>query len=189
MVARMSDLQEILELDTIEEFDALMSANRLELAEILATPKTAKEAAEDLGVPVTRLYYHLNALLDTGLVKVVDERPKGALKERVFQVAAKTIMPSKLFLETYGPQGMAEVGTMAFRQAETRFGQALKAGLIGEQADERTTTLGLVNLHVSIDRQHELVERLEGLQTEFAADEGEHSVSFFYATHLRKEQS
>jgi DNA-binding transcriptional ArsR family regulator len=105
----MSDLQEILELDTIEEFDALMSANRLELAEILATPKTAKEAAEDLGVPVTRLYYHLNALLDTGLVKVVDERPKGALKERVFQVTAKTIRPSRSFLETYGSDGMAEV--------------------------------------------------------------------------------
>jgi len=185
----MNDLQEILELDTIEEFDALMSANRLELAEILATPKTAKEAAEDLGVPVTRLYYHLNALLDAGLVKVVDERPKGALKERVFQVVAKTIRPSRLFLETYGSEGMAEVSTMAFRQAETRFGAALKAGLIGAETDERTATLGLVNLRLSTARLHELVGRLEKLQADFAGDEGEHSVSFFHATHPRKDQS
>jgi DNA-binding transcriptional ArsR family regulator len=185
----MSDLQEILELDTIEEFDALMSANRLELAEILATPKTAKEAAEDLGVPVTRLYYHLNALLDTGLVKVVDERPKGALKERVFQVTAKTIRPSRSFLETYGSDGMAEVSAMAFRRAETRFAAALKAGLIGAETDERSATLGLVNLRLSTARLHELVGRLEKLQEEFAGDDGEQSVSFFHATHPRKEQS
>ena len=185
----MSDLQEILELDTIEEFDALMSANRLELAEILATPKTAKEAAEDLGVPVTRLYYHLNALLDTGLVKVVDERPKGALKERVFQVTAKTIRPSRAFLETYGSDGMAEVSTMAFRRAETRFAAAQKAGLIGAEKDEQTATLGLVNLNLSTARLQELVAQLEKLQADYADDEGEHSVSFFHATHPRKEQS
>jgi DNA-binding transcriptional ArsR family regulator len=185
----MSDLQEILELDTIEEFDALMSGNRLELAEILATPRTAKEAAEEIGVPVTRLYYHLNALLDAGLVNVIEERPKGALKERVFQVTAKTIRPSRSFLETYGSEGMAEVSTMAFRQAETRFAAALKAGLIGAETDERTATLGLVNLRLSTDRLHELVGHLERLQADFADDEGEHSVSFFHATHPRKEQS
>jgi hypothetical protein len=61
--------------------------------------------------------------------------------------------------------------------------------LIGAETDERTATLGLVNLNLSTARLHELVGRLEKLQADFAGDEGEHSVSFFHATHPRKEQS
>ena len=78
---------------------------------------------------------------------------------------------------------------MAFRRAETRFTAALKAGLIGAETDQRTATLGLVNLNLSTARLHELVAHLEKLQTDYADDDGEHSVSFFHATHPRKEQS
>jgi DNA-binding transcriptional ArsR family regulator len=183
-------IPEVLEIDTIEGFDALISPQRLQLAEILAIPRSAKEAAEELGVPVTRLYYHLNSMLEQGLVRVVDERPRGALKERVFQVAGKAIRPSKAFLDRYGSEGVAEVSALAFRHAETRFGRAAKAGLVGlEQPDgPRTGTIGLSNLTLTPERLDELVRRIEALLEEFRQDTGDLPVSLFQATHIREGQ-
>ena len=179
-----------LELDTLEQFDVLMSPQRLRLAEMLAVPKTAKEVAEELGVPVTRLYYHLNALAEHGLIRVVEERPKGALVERVFQVAGKAIRPSKAFLETYGAEGLVEVSALAFRHAESRFLAAVREGHVRFERDipERETTIGLSAMHLTRERLSELVERVEALHDEFTKDEGELSVSFFQAVHIREEQ-
>ncbi len=179
-----------LELDTLEQFDALLSPQRLRLSEMLSVPKTAKEVAEELGVPVTRLYYHLNALVEHGLVRVVEERPKGALVERVFQVAGKAMRPSKAFLERYGAEGLVEVTALAFRHAEARFVAAVRKGHVGFERDEpqRKATIGLSALQLTPDRLSELVERVEALQEEFTEDEGELSVSFFQAVHIRKEQ-
>jgi len=179
-----------LELDTLEQFDVLMSPQRLQLAEMLAEPKTAKEVAEELGVPVTRLYYHLNALVGHGLVRVVEERPKGALVERVFQVAGKAMRPSRAFLERYGAEGLVEVSALAFRHAESRFLASVREGHVGLERDipERKATIGLSAMHLTPDRLSELVERVEALQEEFTKDEGELSVSFFQAVHIREEK-
>lgn len=180
-----------LELDTLEQFDALMSPQRLRLVEALDVPKTAKEIAEQLGVPVTRLYYHLNALVEHGLILVVEERPKGALIERVFQVAGKAIRPSKAFLERYGAEGLVEVSALAFRHAESRFVAAVREGHVGLERDipGRKASIGLSAMHLTPERLSELVERVEALQEEFTEDEGELLVSFFQAVHLRKEQA
>ena len=184
-------LPEILEIDTIEGFDALLSPQRLQLAEILAIPRSAKEAAEELGVPVTRLYYHLNSMLEQGLIRVVDERPRGALKERVFQVAGKTMRPSKAFLDRYGLEGAAEVGALAFRHAETLFARAAKAGLVRSEPsdDPRTGTIGFSILTLTPERLDELVGRIEAVMEEFGQDTGDLPVSLFQATHIRESQS
>jgi len=181
---------EVLEIDTIEGFDALISPQRLQLAEILAVPRSAKEAAEELGVPVTRLYYHLNSMLEQGIVRVVDERPRGALKERVFQVAGKTMRPSKAFLDRYGPEGVVEVSSLAFRHAETRFARAAQAGLVGLEPSDgpRTGTIGLGSLTLTAARLDELVERIEAVFEEFGQDTGDIPVSLFQATHIREGQ-
>jgi DNA-binding transcriptional ArsR family regulator len=181
---------EIHEIDTLEGFDALLSPQRLKLAEVLARPKTAKEAAGELGIPVTRLYYHLNRLLDLGLVRVVDERPKGAMKERIFQIAGSNMRPSKEFLDRYGPAGIAEVTTLSFRHAEARFADAARAGAIGiENDDLKTATIGLQTIKLSAERLHEFVQRIEALAQEFTGEDGELPVSIFYAAHIRKETS
>lgn len=182
---------EVLEIDTMEAFDVLVSPQRLQLAEILAKPQSAKEAADELGVPVTRLYYHLNALLDLGLVRVVDERPRGALKERIFQIAGKAIRPSKAFLDRYGPEGIAEVSTLAFRHAETRFSRAAKAGLVGRESSgtPRSGTIGLMSLTLTRDRLNDLIGRIEAIEEEFRNDEGDLPVSLFQSVHIRENQN
>lgn len=182
---------EVLEIDTIEGFDALISPQRLQLAEILAIPRSAKEAAEELGVPVTRLYYHLNSMLEQGLVRVVDERSRGALKERVFQVAGKTMRPSQAFIDRYGLEGAAEVGALAFRHAETVFARAAKAGLVAIEPPDgrRTGTIGFSSLTLTPERLDELVGRIEAVIEEFGQDKGDLPVSLFQVTHIREGQA
>ena len=60
------DIPESMEIDTLETFDALVAPRRLQLLEFFSQPGTAKAAAEQFDVPVTRLYYHINTLLDHG---------------------------------------------------------------------------------------------------------------------------
>ncbi len=186
----MHPLPESLELDTLEQFHVLMSPQRLRLVELLDEPRSAKDVAEELRVPVTRLYFHLNALLDHGLIRVVEERPKGALVERVFQVAGRVMRPSEAFLERYGAEGLVEVTALAFRHAESRFVAAVRDGHVGLERDhpERRASIGLSAMHLTPERLSELVERVEALQAEFTDEEGELSVSFFQAVHIRKGQ-
>lgn len=184
---RESPVPEVLEVDSLEQFDALLSPRRLHLLEVLEAPRSAKEAAEELGVPVTRLYYHLNALLEHGLIEVVEERSAGAMVERVFRVAGRIIRPSQAFLARYGNEGLAEVVTLAFRQAEAQFAGAVREGRVGlEPADKsRTSTIGFVSVRVTPERLIELIERSEALLGEFLRDEGDVRVSVFQAIHPR----
>ncbi len=181
-------IPEALELDTLEQFDVLLSPQRLSLVEALDAPLTAKQLAEQMGVPVTRLYYHLNALADQGIIRVVEERQRGALVERLFQVAGRSIRPSRAFLDRYGGEGLAEVAALTFRHAESRFAAAAKEGLIAiEKAHPgRTASIGLGNLHLSAARLEALVSAVEALQAEFGDDEGDLAVSFFQAVHIRE---
>ncbi len=180
-------IPEALELDTLEQFNALLSPRRLELVEALDTPRSAKELAGELGVPVTRLYYHLNTLTSHGIIRVVEERPRGALVERVYQVAGSSIRPSAAFLERYGGAGLAEVATLAFRHAESRFATAAREGRLSLEKDHprRSAAIGLATMRLSRERLDALVRAVEALQEEFGKEEGDIEVSFFQAVHVR----
>ena len=58
---------------------------RQSLLGVFAEPCTVKAAAERLGVPVGRLYHHLDRLEAEGLIQVVAERKRRAVVERTFQ--------------------------------------------------------------------------------------------------------
>ena len=178
-----------LELDTLEQFDALISPQRLLIMEALAEGKTAKELAAEMDVPVTRLYYHLNSLLEHGIVGVIEERPKGALTERVFRAAGAAMRPSRAFLERYGAEGLSEVAALAFRHGEARFSAATKEGLIGIQSEDdlRTVAIGLSNIRISRERLDEFVREAEELLFKYKDDgSDEVPVSVFVAIHPRK---
>ena len=71
-----------------ETLKVLYDPLRLKMIGRLGEPRTAKELAEELGRPLTSLYYHLNLLVDHGLAKVEEERVNGRAVERVFRRTA-----------------------------------------------------------------------------------------------------
>lgn len=61
-------------------------------------PRTVKQVAERLDMKQTRLYRHVDALFQAGLLKLVKEQPKRGTIERYFQtVATRFEIDSSLF--------------------------------------------------------------------------------------------
>ncbi len=75
--------------ETPEQLKALAEPLRQSLLEQFCRPATIKEAAAKLGVPVTRLYHHVDQLLAAGLIRVAREEKRRAVSERFFQAVAR----------------------------------------------------------------------------------------------------
>ena len=73
---------------SVGQLEALSSPVRMRILRHAGTHITVAELAERLGVPQTRLYYHINLLVDEGLLEQVDTRKSGARIERIYQRAA-----------------------------------------------------------------------------------------------------
>lgn len=89
---------QINDLDTVR-----LLADPLRLRLLLAFAagdRTAKQVASELGEPVTKLYRHVDALHDAGLLEVVRERRKRGTIERTFRaIADRFEVDSSLFMD------------------------------------------------------------------------------------------
>lgn len=157
-------IPEHMEIDSLEAFDALVAPRRLQLVEFFAEAGTAREAAERFDVPVTRLYYHINSLLDHGLLKVVAHKKRGGMVERHFQVAARSFRPSRRFMAQYGSAGLVEVIKLTFASAELALHQSVEAGLVSmERRDEERVALGYSSLRLTEANLRKLVRQINEL--------------------------
>jgi DNA-binding transcriptional ArsR family regulator len=75
--------------ETPEQLKALADPLRQSLLEQFCMPATIKQAAAKLGVPVTRLYHHVDQLLAAGLIRVAREEKRRAVSERFFEAVAR----------------------------------------------------------------------------------------------------
>lgn len=76
-------------IETPEQLRALAEPLRQSLLEQFCRPASIKTAAAKLGVPVTRLYHHVDQLLAAGLIRVAREEKRRAVSERYFQAVAR----------------------------------------------------------------------------------------------------
>jgi len=107
----MNQPEDVREIEDIAVFEVLNNRFRQRILRELMTPQPVKEVAEGLGVPVTRLYYHVNQLLGAGLIRVVEERKVGAILEKVFQTTARSFRPGAGLLQSGRPPGeLARIG-------------------------------------------------------------------------------
>ena len=73
--------------------------------ELANEPRTVHQVAESLGVPFTRLYYHIKMLEKHNLIRVVDVvQLAGAIEEKYYQVTARQFTISRNLL-TFDPAG------------------------------------------------------------------------------------
>jgi hypothetical protein len=82
-------MSETFAIETPEQLRVVSDPFRQRLLGVFAEPATVKAAAEKLGVPLGRLYHHVDQLAAAGLIRVVSERKRRATTERTFQAVAK----------------------------------------------------------------------------------------------------
>jgi len=93
--------EEIL-IEDLEGFRVIDNPLRQRILQLARHPKSVRELADGLGVPVTRLYYHVNMLEEAGFIRAVDVRKSGAQLERIYQSRRGTVRPSPDFVENVG---------------------------------------------------------------------------------------
>ena len=106
----------------LEQAKLLSDPFKLKLLEEFAgDPVTTKQVADRLGEKAPRLYRHVDALFDEGLLTLIEEKPKRGTIERYYKtVAARFEVDPELFSPSRSGEGEAtELIRSAFRATES----------------------------------------------------------------------
>ena len=83
-------MRDVLYLEQIEQAEALLKPQRIEVLRLLAEPRSCTEVAAQLGQTPQRVYYHVKRLVDAGLVTQVSERRVRGIHEGIYQASARS---------------------------------------------------------------------------------------------------
>lgn len=160
----------------------------------LRRPRSVAEVAEEMGVPVTRLYHHVNKLHEHGIIRVVATRQVAAVTEKRYQVAARSFRPADDLLERSDRADVARALGSVFDAAKVGFmGLVEQHGPMALRDEDDSLALSLSELRVTPDRRRELVRRVNELFEEFCetdddTDDGER-VTLFVACFVDPSES
>jgi len=121
-------MKEVLKIKDLEQVRLLSDPLKLKLVQAFAEgPKTTKAVARELGHSVTRLYRHVDALHDAGLIEIASEQQKRGAVERTFRAVAQRFEADhRLFGDDDGGAG-ANAARDVLRVVEGEILEALKA--------------------------------------------------------------
>ena len=167
---QLADELVLTDLDLIAE---LTHPTRSTLLHRLRHPRSAAELADDLQVPVTRLYHHLHRLEELGLIKVVATRRSGAKTERRYRVTSNDFRINPDAARGRAPREVgAALGTM-FDVAKTELRHEIETGRLDAEHLDGTATIGFLGLSLTADQRAAFLERLSSLLADFThLDEG-----------------
>ena len=121
----------MLDLDVIDEPAAAAAALdpvRARVLTTLAEPGSATTIAKEIGEPRQKVNYHVRTLEEYGLVRLVEERQRRGLKERVLVASAKSYVVAAVLGERGADPSRAD-------KLSTRYLSAIGARMVREVAD------------------------------------------------------
>src|SRR5689334_20000341 len=83
-------MRDVVYLDRIEQAEALLKPQRIDVLRQLAEPRSCNEVATALDQSPQRVYYHVKRLVEAGLVRQVAERRVRGCCEDVYQAAGRS---------------------------------------------------------------------------------------------------
>ena len=127
-------------------------------------PRTVAEVAAIMDVPVTRLYHHVNRLVDAGLLRVVATRQVAAVTERRYQVVARSYRLHHDAFATLDRHQLAKALGSVFDLARIGLERLVEAGGYVDVDDPvEHSTITLAELHLTDDERIDLLHRLNEL--------------------------
>jgi DNA-binding transcriptional ArsR family regulator len=96
-------MREVLYLEQLEQAEALLKPQRIEVLQQLDEPRSCTEVASRLDQTPQRVYYHVKRLVDAGLVTQVSERRVRGIQEGIYQASARSYWLSPRLV---GPLGL-----------------------------------------------------------------------------------
>jgi len=111
----------------LDQVRALAHPLRLRLMELFARqPCTAKQAAELLGEPPTRLYHHVAALERAGLIRLRETRQNRGTTEKYFEATTtRHIASGNVLRDKDSRRALSSMSLVVFDQARNELVRAL----------------------------------------------------------------
>jgi DNA-binding transcriptional ArsR family regulator len=117
-----------MESNGLDQVRALSHPLRLRLLELFAhQPRTAKQAAEVMGEPPTRLYHHVAALERAGLIRLRETRQNRGTTEKYYEAVALQPVGREVLKDKDARRDLASMGLVVFNQARNELVRALAA--------------------------------------------------------------
>ncbi len=157
-----------------QDLELLADPTRLEIIELLMIPRSVKQVAEAMDVPRTRLYHHFGLLEEGGMITVVEERPAGALTEKIYQVSAKSYQPSERFAENADPRRQAEAmmsSLLGATRADFVRAIAEERFSLSDTGTANKVSLGRRLMVLTPERLHQFIQDLEQLFEQYGDHE------------------
>lgn len=173
MAVRQIDQKRVFEIDDLATLDVLNDPLRMRIVYLTAKePRTVRELAGQLDAPVTRLYYHVNMLLDAGIIVVAETEKVGAMIQRRFQAAADDYRLSKAAVESIrDDRRAAEIAAATILDGARLDAEAMLSAYFAKPDDpDRKGAFGRNYLVVPRDRLAHWRERIEALVEEMEAE-------------------
>ncbi len=165
---------------SLETLRAIADPLRIRVLEAFAkAPRTVKQAAADLKLPPTKLYYHVNVLEEHGLLRVVGTRVVSGIIEKSYRTAAKRIhSDSRLFALEAEERSQVPDALLGAVLDTTRadLKREIEAGRLDPAPDAPITRSAFIARGLRPlppDQARELTLRLSHLLDEFAASEAD----------------
>jgi DNA-binding transcriptional ArsR family regulator len=104
-------MKDIHKIKNLEQVRLLSDPLKLQVLQAFAeAEKTTKQVATELGESVTKLYRHVDALHDAGLLEIASEKQKRGTIERTFRAIAERFeVDQSLFAGEAGDEGAAAI--------------------------------------------------------------------------------
>jgi len=154
---------------TPDQLAALNSQLRMRILAVCKDPRSVRETADLLDVPITRLYHHINLLQEAGFIEVVHIRKSGARLEKIYRVTGRVItVDSERLGELSDPRAAAAAAVSVV--IEPTRAEAEAAFLARLSGGDEHYYVGRDQARLTDDDAIELIERLEQLVRTFLTD-------------------
>ena len=162
-------MKDVFRIKNLEQVRLMTDPLKLQLLQAFAEePKTTKQVAAELDESITKLYRHVDALHDAGLLEIVSEKQKRGTVERTFRAVAQRFEADHSLFADDSDDGQAAARDM-LRAGEDEILQAISSAAA---SDDPNPIMMRLRCKVSPDRLAEL-HRTLGEWIESTEDEGE----------------
>jgi len=162
-------------INDLETLRVLSDPLRLQILEALdIEPQTANQVAKKLGLPVSRLYYHLNQLESIDLIEVVETRIVNNMIEKLYWLTAEEIDIDKNlfdFSSAEGHENLSNFISTSLESTRTKIMRSIQALKTNREKGVESVPHDMVIVNVTKRMKDEtyqrFVERLKALIEDF----------------------
>jgi DNA-binding transcriptional ArsR family regulator len=166
-MAEQLQLDEQFTISDLETLKIISDPLRIRIMRTLRWPKTVKKIADELEMPATKLYYHVNQMEKHGLIRVAATNIVSGIIEKQYQVVARRYQVDETLLsdkESFTNEALESLIIAILDDTKEELRKSIRAGMV--EATDTTPEKGWFlkgRLRLEPDQVAEFTRQLQAL--------------------------